>query len=238
MATWTEAGELWNTTAGNKTVTATPSANDLIVVVAGATSASTPTISVSDNNAGGGGTYDLITSESGGGTGGLLRIYVRKALISSATSTIFTATIGTDTGGGLTVMRLSGMALVGSSAVRQFVGESTQTENPPSMAFGFATLTGNPVILAVLGEDNPLALTDPAGFTNTTATGYNTPPTGITICFANSGVTNSTYAWTGGAVTVHCEVGAELDVNTVAVFAAAGRIQQTMNSGMVGILRK
>lgn len=238
MATWTEAGELWNTTAGNKTVTATPVANDLIVVVAGATSASTPTISVSDNNTDGLGTYSLIVSGSGGGTGGLVRIYVRNSLIGSATSTIFTATIGTDTGGGLTVMRLSGMTLVGSSAVRQFNGESTQTENPPQIAFAVATLTANAAILACLCEDNPAALTPPTGFTETTDTGWATPTTGIEVCFANSGVTNSTYAWSGGAATDHCEVGAEFAIDTAATFGASARAQLALNSGMVGILRK
>ena len=35
MATGTDAGGTWNTTAGNKTVIATPASNDLIVVVHG-----------------------------------------------------------------------------------------------------------------------------------------------------------------------------------------------------------
>lgn len=240
MATWTEAGETWNTTAGNKTVVATPSANDLIVVVAGATSASTPTISVSDNNSDGNGTYFLIASGSGGGTGGLVRIYVRRALIGSATSTTFTATIGTDTGGGLTVMRLSGMYYTGYGAVRQFAQESTQTENPPSIAFNAATLTGNPILIACLCEDNPAALTSPTGFTETTDTGWATPTTGIHACFINSGATNSTYAYqTGGAATDHCEVAVEMDASAFDAALTGPAIRHLLRSGsMCGLMRK
>lgn len=241
MATFTEAGESWTTTAGKKTVVATPASNDLIVVVAGATSTGTPTIAVSDNNSDGLGTYVLIASASGGGTGGLLRIYVRTALVGSATSTTFTATIGSDTGGGLTVMRLSSMYHTGYGAVRQFAQESTQTEDPPSIAFTAATLTDNPILIAVLCEDNPAALTSPTGFSETTDTGYNSPVTGIHVCFINSGATNSTYAYqAGGAATDHCEVAVELDA---AAFSAtthgpAARLQLTRTSGMCGLRRK
>lgn len=239
MATWTEAGETWNTTAGNKTVVATPSANDLIVVVAGATSASTPTISVSDNNSDGNGTYFLIATASGGGTNGLIRIYVRRDLIGSASSTTFTATIGTDTGGGLTVMRLAGMYYTGYGAVRQFAQESTQTENPPSIAFSAATLTGNPILIGCLCEDNPAALTSPTGFTETTDTGYATPTTGIHACFINSGATNSTYAYqTGGSATDHCEVAVEMNAAAFAASEVVAPAQQLVRSGaMCGLKR-
>lgn len=238
MATWTEAGETWNTTAGNKTVVATPASNDLIVVLAGATSASTPTISVSDNNSDGNGTYFLIATSSGGGTGGLLRIYVRRNLIGSATSTTFTATIGTDTGGGLTVMRLSGMYHTGYGAVRQSAAESTQTENPPSIAFTQATLTGNPIFIGVLCEDNPATLTPPTGFTETTDTGWATPTTGIHACFINSGATLSTYAYqAGGAATDHNEVAVELDASAFSntTHAPGARELLSGTSGMIGL---
>ena len=118
MAVISELGELWNTTAGNKTVTATPAVDDLVVVVAGASSMAVgDDISVSDNGAGG--TYTRITRAIGGGTAGMLDIWIRNGLVSSAVSTIYTATITGDTGGGLTVLKVTGMLRTGSEAALQ-----------------------------------------------------------------------------------------------------------------------
>jgi hypothetical protein len=212
MATVTELGtETWTTTAGNKTVTATPTLNDLIVIVAGATSATTPTISVADN--GTGGTYTEIVSASGGGTGGLIKIFIRNNLVSSAVSTIYTATIASDSGGGLDVFNVSGMTRTGASAARQSVGESTQTESPPTITFSQAPLTANACIAGILGEDSPPALTAPTSWTEASDVGYATPTTGLWTGFRSSGETGTTISWTGGALTDHCEVIVELDIS-------------------------
>lgn len=220
MATGTDAGGTWNTTAGNKTVTATPAVNDLIVVVHGISGwASGDDSVITDDNSGGAGTYDRIGTatvpmSTGGGTSCALWISIRTALISSATSTVFTATNTGDTGGGLTVLRFSGMARTGINAVRQSTRESSATENPPTIAFGMPLLTGNPVVLGVMGEDNPAALTPPAGFTEADDTGWNSPTTGVEVCWDDAGQTTDTLAWSGGALTDHNEVGIELDIST------------------------
>lgn len=217
MATGTDAGGTWDTNAGNKTVTATPALNDLIVVVHGiSTWASGDDSVITDNNSGGGGTYTKLGTaaaplSTGGGTTGALWISVRNALITSATSTIFTATNTGDTGGGLTVLRFSGMTRVGADAILQSIGESSATENPPTIAFAKTTLTENPIVLACLGEDNPLALTPPTGFTEADDTGWATPTTGIEVCWDDAGNTATLFAWSGGAATDHNEVGLELD---------------------------
>jgi hypothetical protein len=242
VATFTEAGETWDTNAGNKTVVATPSSGDLIVVAAGASGmAGADDIVISDNNSDGLGTYVRIARSAGGGTTGMMDLWVRNALIGSATSTTFTATITGDTGGGLTVMRLSGMYHTGYGAVRQSAQESTQTEDPPSIAFSYATLTGNPIIIGVLCEDNPAALTSPTGFTETTDTGWNSPATGIHVCFVDSGQTNSTYTYqAGGAATDHNEVAVELDASafSATTHGPAARLQLIRNSGMIGLRRR
>jgi len=217
MATVSELGETWNTTAGNKTVVATPAVNDLIVIVAGMSGwASGDDITLADNNADGLGAYTkfgtaTVPLSTGGGTACALWFFVRNALIGSATSTTFTATISGDTGGGLTAMKVTGMVRVGVNAVRQAIGQSTQTENPPSIAFGVATLANYPLIVAVMGEDAPLALTPPTGFTETTEGSWATPTTGINVAFLSAGSTGSTYAWSAGAVTDHNEIAVELD---------------------------
>jgi hypothetical protein len=142
---------------------------------------------------------------------------VRNALVGSASSTTFTVTNTGDTGGGLTVLRFSGMSRVGVDAVLQNIGQSTQTENPPSIAFGAATNTNNPIILAVMGEDNPPALTPPTGFTEADDTGWGSPTTGIEVCWDDAGNTASSYAWTGGALTDHNEIAIELDTSAAPV---------------------
>jgi hypothetical protein len=215
MATGVDAGGTWNTTAGNKTVVATPAVNDLIVVIHGMSGwASGDNSTITDNNADGLGTYTKIGASplsTGGGTAGALWISIRNALVGSATSTTFTATNTGDTGGGLTVLRFSGMSRVGAAAARQNTGESSATENPPTITFGATTLTDNPVVLAVMGEDNPAGVTPPTGFTEADDTGWSTPTTGIEVCWDDAGNTATLFAWSGGALTDHNEVGVELD---------------------------
>jgi hypothetical protein len=219
VATGTDAGGTWNTTAGNKTVVATPAVNDLIVVVHGMSGwASGDNSTITDNNADGLGTYHRIGTATvpmsqGGGTGGALWISIRNALVGSGTSTTFTCTNTGDTGGGLTVLRFSGMTRVGSQAIKQSKGEDTQTENPPTLTFNATTNTNNPIVLAVLGEDNPAGVTPPTGFTEADDTGWATPTTGIEVCWDNSGNTATLFSWSGGALIDHNEVGLELDTS-------------------------
>jgi hypothetical protein len=223
MATGTDAGGTWNTTAGNKTVVATPAADDLIVVVHGMSGwASGDDSVVTDNNADGLGTYTRLGTptaplSNGGGTACALWFSVRNALVGSATSTTFTVTNTGDTGGGLSVLRFSGMSRVGIDAILQSIGESTQTENPPTITFGATTLTGNPVVLAVMGEDNPPALTSPAGFTEAEDTGWATPTSGIQACWDDAGNTATLFSWSAGALTDHNEIGVELDTTAAPV---------------------
>ena len=212
MAVVSELGETWNTTAGDKTVTATPAVDDLIVVIHGGSGfAGADNSTITDDQSG---TYTKIGASplsTGGGTAGALWISIRTALIPSAVSTVFTATNSGDTGGGLTVLKVTGMLRVGADAALQNKGESSQTENPPVIDFPAATLAGNPIILGVFGEDNPPALTPPSGFTETTDTGWATPTSGIEVCFDSDGNTLTQYAWSGGALTDHNDVGVELD---------------------------
>lgn len=217
MAAVTSLGNTWNTTAGNKTVTATPAVGDLIVVVHGMSGQAGADDSViTDDNSGGTYTkYNAAPLSSGGGTQGALWISVRDSLIASATSTIFTATNSGDTGGGLTVLKVTGMTYAGAQAVRQVTGESSQTENPPSIDFSTNTLTGNPIILGCFAEDNPAGITPPTGFTEHTDTGWATPTSGVEVCSVDSGQTSSSYGWTGGAATDHNEVGIELHAGGV-----------------------
>jgi hypothetical protein len=239
VATGTDAGGTWNTTAGNKTVVATPAASDLIVVVHGiSTWASGDNSVITDNNSDGLGSspgyYRLGTAtvplSNGGGTTGALWISVRNSLIGSASSTTFTATNTGDTGGGLTVLRFSGMTRRGAEAIRQSIGQSNQTANPSAIAFAAATLTTNPIVLAVMGEDSAPGQVPPTGFTEADDTGWTVPAAGIEVCWDDSGNTASTYTYqSGGAVTDHNDVGIELDAAAEAVIYLVAAAVQTIN---------
>lgn len=225
MATGTDAGGTWNTTAGNKTVTATPASNDLIVVVHGMSGwASGDDSVITDNNSDGLGTYTRIGTaavplSTGGGTAGALWFSVRNALIGSASSTVFTATVSGDTGGGLTVLRFSGMTRTGPLAIRQSKGDDNNTESPPTITLPGDTITGNPIVLAIMGEDNPVGVTVPgsAGFTLADDTGWSVPTTGIQVAWTNDYGAVSLFLWTGGALTDHNEFVVELNASAVSV---------------------
>ena len=223
MATGTDAGGTWTTAATDKTVVATPALNDLIVVVHGMSGwASGDVSTITDDNADGLGTYTRLGSDTaplstGGGTACALWFSVRNALIGSATSTTFTEAASGETGSGLTVLRFSGMTRVGAAAIKQSIGESNQTENPPTITFGATSDTNNPIILAVMGEDNPPALTSPVGFTEAEDTGWATPTSGIQVCWDDAGNVLTLFAWTGGALADHNEIGVELDTSTAPV---------------------
>jgi hypothetical protein len=214
MATVTHAGSAWTTTAGNKTLTATPAANDLIVVIAPATGVATS--SVTDNNADGLGTYTQVDSDrTGWSTAGHLSVWVRTALVGSATSTVFTAAQAGSTGGGLDVFRISGMTRTGTAAVRQSNGQSTGTSGTtPAPAMGSAVLTGNPVIgAACCGTNASTNFTPRTGWTEATDLGYNVPAAGMETAFISSGETGTTLTWGSTAPSAFASVAVELDAS-------------------------
>jgi hypothetical protein len=206
-------GSSWLTAAGNKTVTwVAPTIGHMVVVVAGASGMTgADNITLADNNPDGLGIYTEVVRATGGGTDGLLVIFVRNAAIGNATDTVFTATITGDTGGGLWVGGIAGALRAGTSFIKQSIAENLQTESPPTITFGSAMQTGNGGIIAVLGEDNPPALTAPTNWPESIDTGYATPTTGICINSRNSTAGDQAIAWSAGALIDHCEVGVELD---------------------------
>ena len=223
MATVTLLASVWNTTAGAKTVTATPAVGDLIVIIAAHSG-------VSGNEAGdnqGAGTYTEVEARVKNSSADDIRVYVRDELIASATSTIFGSTPGTTTGGGVMVLKVTGMSRVGAAAVRQAGGQANvASSTAPIVTLGSAMLTSNPVIGAVFNGANPAGLTPPALMTELADVGYGTPPNGLEVCAANSGVTSTFRQW-GNTTITYATVLLELDTS------AGGT---TFNQGVGGSL--
>ena len=216
MAAVSLLGITINTTAGAKTVTATPAVGDLIlifVVVSNDSTFSAPT----DNQSG---TYTQIGSTLNNISTIYGAWYVRDALIPAATSTIFTlSNPGSDTGGGLAVIKVTGMTKAGSSAVRQskIGGQGGSFATPVATgSWTSAKLTTNPVVGAVINSSNPAGLTATTSYNELLDTGFNTPTTGVEIQKIDSGDTTSTMSWGSGSGSLWVCMGVELDASASA----------------------
>lgn len=221
---------VFTTTAGDKTLTATPTAGDLIVVVAAATGVTggpIGAVSVSDNNTDGKGSYTKIgASFTGFSTSGGLDMWVRNALVGSGTSTVFTATQTSSTGGGLVVYRIAGSHIVGLGAIRGAGGQSSggAGATPAPVLLGRvgstfsgtqAALTGNGMITAVANGSNTgnVTIRSSPAYTRDFDGGYNTPGSGLDAGHLNSGETASTITWGGTSATAFASMAVEVDAS-------------------------
>lgn len=216
MSSITHLGTTFNTTAGNKTVVATPAVGDLIVVILCCTGKAAGSTNITDNN--GSGTYSLVgSSQTGFSTTGLLEVWIRDTFITSAVSTTFTANEASSTGGGLSVFKATSMLRTGVNALKQFVGDSGRTAaSTPAPAFIAAVDTNNPVLAGVgCGTNSTTIVTPPASFTEAFDGGYNTPATGLETCFSNSGFTGTTLTWGSTVASAYADVAVELDTSAL-----------------------
>lgn len=195
---------VWNTTAGAKSVVATPTVGDLIVAVGGKgglIEGSGRTFS--DNNSGGAGTYSLVSSATTTAAFGTsLNVYIRTSLIAAATSTTFSEALNgaSDGGGGVALFRISGMTQTGLSAVVQTKNINNQAASTPSLTMDAAISTANAVIGGIINQTNGTANTaPPTGWTEGWDLGFNTPTTGWEGAFRSSGETRTTIPWTAAS---------------------------------------
>lgn len=221
MAAVTSLGSTFDTLDGTKLVLATPAVGDLIVIVTGQTDSATDT-APTDNNTDGLGAYTAIQNRSKASGTVRLGIYVRNALIGSGTLTTFTHAPGTTSGGGLYVLKVTGMSRSGSSAVRGSGGQDQQASSTtPAPVLTQAGLTTNPVITAVVNGTNPAGVTIPTSFTDQGNLGYIVPTTGIRTASRDSGNTSQAITWGGTSASTYASAATELDISTLAQGAAA-----------------
>jgi hypothetical protein len=220
VAAITRLGSSFTTTAGNKTVTATPAVGDLIVACvanSGRTTAQAPTIT-DDNSSG---TYTQVIAATNASSADSHWVFVRDALIGSAVSTIFTMTQSGDTGGGFgSLLAISGMTKVGSAAVRQSLQANNQGTGTPSITLGAAILTTNPAIGFVMTNQTGTTNTaPPTGWAEQDDAGYSTPSTGREVATIASGSTLTTVAWTAATTSAFSALVVELDASAGVTFA-------------------
>jgi hypothetical protein len=220
MAAVTTLGTVtFNTTAGNKTVTATPAVGDLLVVIAGASGtseANAATTAVTDNNSSG--TYYKIADSLGAGASPRISLWIRETLVASAVSTIITAAQANSSGGGLHVFKVTGMSRAGLRAARR-AGANFSATGTPSVALITPIDTNNAVIGGVINGSTAPILTEPTGWTERNDTNYSTPTTALETATRDSGETTATPTWGSASGTAWRAVVVELDTRADAAKA-------------------
>lgn len=201
----------FNTTAGNKTVVATPTLGDMIVVVCAGSGVTT--ISLTDNNADGHGTYETIVSVLKNASADQMVAFVRSDPVRSGTSTTWTSVQTSSTGGGLAVFRVAGAALCGPAFIRQSGSQANHASGvapATPLATGVA-LTGNALIAAVFDAAAPPGLTVPTGWAAADVnTSYTVPQNGLEITHINSGFIGSTVTWNTSDATAFSSLAFEM----------------------------
>lgn len=225
LAAVTSLGSTYNTTAGAKTVVATPAVNDHIFVIVQLSGVST-TPTLTDNNSDGLGTYTKVGSTfSNSGTVKAVMGFVRDAAVGSATSTTWTMTPSGDNGGGLQVLKTTSMSRYGSTSVLQSTGQSNQAGGTtPAPVFGAAVNTSNPVITGLVNASNPAAITprsSPA-YTEQVDTGWNTPASGVENSSVDSGETATTITFGGTSASTFSDYAVELDTSAAPTTTGVG----------------
>lgn len=236
-ASFVDATTTFDTSAGNKTVTKTPSVDDLIIIIAATSGlASAPTIT--DDNPDGLGAYTQIRTQVKLAGADMLSAWVRNSLVSNSASTIFTMAPGTDTGGGLTVLRFSGMSKAGSAAIKQSAGETNQIGGSlPAPHFGSTTLPNDALIEAIFSTVNPPdSSLSPTGWTERVNVGYNTPTSALEVATVDKGQEITTPVYPNSVSNTYCDLIIELDASGVvrAVTPATINATGTLSGGLVG----
>jgi hypothetical protein len=183
----------FSTASGTKTVTATPAVGDLIVIITAHTG-NLSTASPTDDNSSG--TYTRITGARKASSADAVQVFVRDALIGSAVSTVFTHAPGTSSGGGLAVLKVTGMTATGAAAVIQSaIQENQASGGTPAPVFGAAPSAANAIIGAVFNATSPATMTPRTNFTERADVGYSSPTTGLEVMSRDSGETATTQTW-------------------------------------------
>jgi hypothetical protein len=217
MAAVTSLGNSFSTASGTHTVTATPAVGDIIIIITastGNTSAATPT---DDNSSG-------VYVEIGSGavmnaSGDTMRAFARTTPIPAAVSTVFTHAPGTSTGGGLLVLKATGMTRFGALAAAQSLAvQNNQGAATPAPVLGGTPQSANPVVTAVFNNTNTAGLTKRTGYTDRTGAagvGYTLPTTGFECCTIDSAESSATITWGSASASAFCSLALELDTKPV-----------------------
>lgn len=211
----------------------TPAQDDLLVVIVQAAASVSGAAEVPTASANGITFVKALQMTYASGANSL-DIYIAEQLVpaSPVSMTVSWAPADAATGTVIDVVSVSGMSRTGTSAIRQTGSGFGGATTTPSVGFGAACLTGNPVILAVANGTNPVGTSTPTNWISINSTvAYSTPTTGYQGCRRDSGFTGSSVSWNSTSASIWGAVGIELDasaasqnLSTTAALSGAGTL--------------
>jgi hypothetical protein len=226
MASITAAISAASTTNNQSSLTTapfTPAAGDLLVAIGIVTDGQIGNFTDSQNL--GGGTWPGIVLADKNSDQDHVEISFADAFAAATPMTV-TLTLGGDgvtaSGMALCVLRISGMSVHGSNALRQITqsphfnfGSQLNQSGPavPTPSFLVTPLTANPLIGALAAAVNPTGATEPSGWTKQFDIGYATPNTGLEVVTINSGFTAQPVPWGSSVAVDFCDFVIELDAS-------------------------
>lgn len=190
-------GSLLNTNSGTHTVQNGAAISDLILIVT-KTSNSVSLTPPTDDNPDGLGTYTLVISALNNSSADLVSVWVRDALITNTTSTIFTHAPGVTSGGGLAVYKVSEMAIAGLAAIQQSAKEENQSSgNTPSPTFANLPKYTNPILTIVGNTSGGSSVSQTAEYTIQDNLNYSGPVQALLVAVlrAHRFETRQSIAW-------------------------------------------
>ena len=215
MATCTLIKQLQTTVSSpNTTGTFTPTSGSLLVALLHAVA------TVSDpgtlNSSIGGFTFTQFRADEKGGVNDWVYGFVADALVTDTSSQTITWDPG-DASNGLIIglYEIIGVTRFGLSAIRQSASGETTAAGTPSVTLSSAALTGNPVLTMIGNDTNPIAITEPSGWTEGFDLGHATPDSGGQICHRDSGFTGTTITWGSTTATDSVQLAVEIDASAL-----------------------
>lgn len=194
----------------------TPAAGDLLVVVSEVSgsidAAPTCTSSV------GGKTYSFSNLQQQAATHQTM-VFIADQLATAVSQTA-TVSVAADAGTAciVTVLRVSGMTKTGLTARMQWATPGSGSASvTPTVVFGAAVNTNNPVVVALRCSTAALAVTPPTNYTEHTDSATTTPVGSQETATRDSGETGTTITWGGLASTAWISIGIELDASAAFV---------------------
>lgn len=216
MARFRTDNVTWNTTAGNKTVTITPNAGDVLVVFA-ANSGTTNVPVITDDR---GGTYYRPAGGNKNASADRMDFYIRDKPCQLAVLHTLTMDIsGAGTGGGLWVAAIADLGKSGENARRTAGTQNNGTAaTVPTVTLAIAPIEIRPedlVIFCVFNTTNGAGITEPSGFTERRDVGFTSPASGMEVATRDSGQTGTSIAAQNASASAYGAIVVVLDATTV-----------------------
>ena len=194
---------------GDRTVSITPTVQQLVVVFASVSGNTQAAPTMTDNK---GGTYSCVAQASWNAGADNSFACVRDTLTTAKVAHTIKLDTDTNTAGELVAVAVSGMSRTGAAAVRQVATSADQSASTtPSVAFASSTLTDNTVIGAIASGDT--TSTPPSGWTELRDVSQLTPTTALEVASKNSGLTTSSVSWGATQSTGYAALALELDAS-------------------------